>query len=175
MRKKVVVKSGGKTYTYVYTDDVRYKDKPVTRAGVKYVYKPQTYREKRGGKSAALVGKRGKVYQKRIDELLAAAPDRTTRNEIQAEIYNWQRHHKGQKLTMRGLTSVLEDNRYAKMFINAGYTVEEAAKSIGTTVDALLDPANWSERGRVLTIGKDKYSFEFSYYKSVLKKMKNTK
>ena len=129
-----------------------------------YTYDVSKYVKKRAGKSLLLVGKNGKLYKERIKEFKEQF-DEYDKAIIDAQIDYYQSH--GKKISERTMVSKLTENRYAKMFINAGYTLEEAASELDVEEAELFNPDNWDndtfknpKTGKTMT-------FKFNYYGSV--------
>lgn len=167
MSKRVTVRRGGKTYRYEYTSDLADpRIGKTTSDGYQVKYTKAPYVTKRGGKSPTLISKSGKGYNTRIQALLSVTTDRTTRNEILAELENWKKYKKGRRMTLKTLTAILEDNRYAKMFVNVGMTPEQAARELGVSLEELLDARNWKKNTFSLG-GKKLAKFLFKYTGSI--------
>lgn len=129
-----------------------------------YTYDVNRYIKRRSGKSLLLVGKNGRVYKDRINNFKQQF-DESDRAIIDAQIDYYQSH--GIKISERTLMSKLTENRYAKMFINAGYTLEEAAKELDVQEAELFDEKNWeNNKFKNPRTGKE-MSFTFNYYGSV--------
>lgn len=163
--KKVIRHYKGKEYKYLYTSNPNDPRIGKTVNGYKVAYKKSGYAAgpmKR--KSPTLVSKSGRVYKNRVEQILESAPDRTTKNDIKAAIANWEKFHKGQRLTAKSLQSILSDSKIAKFFINAGYSVEQAAREIGVTPDYLLDQKNW-KGSQITTPSGRTFQIEWTNYK----------
>lgn len=163
--KKVVRHVKGKEYKYLYVTNASdprigktvngYKVKLQKKGGYQYgAYKK---------KSPTLVSKTGKVYKNRVEQLLEDAPNRTTRNDIKARIANWQKYHQGQRMTVKTLESLMADSKIAKFFINAGYSVDQAARELGVTEEYLLDKKNWD--GSRITVNGRTWEVQWTNYK----------
>ena len=119
----------------------------------------------RSRRSKLIIGKNG-VYEDRLQDLLAAAPDVSVRAEIKAKVRESLR--KGEKLSVKSLLSKISESKIEKAFINAGYTEEEILDEIGISRSDLFNEKNWD--GSVFTYGGNVYDFQFSYTGNVLVK-----
>lgn len=108
-----------------------------------YTY-DKKYSPKKGGKSLLIVNKQGKIFKDRLAKLLDSIDDPADKADIIATVEQFKASHKNTSLRTKSLISMIEENRYKKMFINAGYTLEEAATEIGTTEKDLFDAKNWN-------------------------------
>lgn len=117
----------------------------------------------RSRRSKLIIGKNG-VYEDRLQELLAEAPDVSVKAEIKAKVRESLR--KGEKLTYKSLLSKIADSKIEKAFINAGYTEDEILDELGIERSDLFNEKNWS--GSVFTYGGNVYDFQFSYTGNVL-------
>lgn len=129
------------------------------------VYKYDTARYgKRRKKSLLLVGKSGKVYNKRLESLLSKYEDFSDKEMIKTYVdyYSTQK----QRITIKSIETKMLTNRYEKMFVNAGYTIEEAAEEIGVAAEDLLNEEYWEKDVFTTPNGKE-YKFEFRYDDSV--------
>lgn len=137
------------------------------KTGVTKVYEYDR-RKRRGGRSLVIVGENGRVtekYKKRYEALLERIDDPATRADIKA-LYKRAVQQK-EKLTIRSLESKAQDNRIKKLFINAGYTLEEAAESMKTDEYKLFDKSNWDKNVFINPDTGKKYQFKWSYYDTV--------
>ena len=57
-------------------------------------------------------------------------------------VKSWTRLHKGEELTLKGIMSRTTENKREKMFLNAGVTLQEAAKEIGAKATDILNENN---------------------------------
>jgi hypothetical protein len=126
-----------------------------------YEYK---YKQKRGGKTKVLVGKNGKVYKDRIDDVLNDIKDPATKADARARIK--QAIRDGERLTERSLASKIATDKYEKMLINAGYSIESFEEETGISFKDFSDKSNWT--GDVFTLGAVSYAYKFNYEGNIL-------
>lgn len=149
-----------------------------------YTYEAIRYKRKGGlvtGKSL-LVGKGGKIYQDRLINYFKQLKDKgATPTQIaraKQEFNLWMKQKKegklregaSERLTVRSLEARIVKDKYASMFINAGYDLDEAAKLIGGTSKDLLNKDNWGSYEdpltgsleSIITIGSKHYLFVWS-------------
>lgn len=120
---------------------------------------------KKRGKGLLLVGKKGRIYEDRLKALKASYEDITDIATIDKEIAYAIKHE--EKITDKYLRSRLAKDKYMKMFINAGYTLEQAASELGVVEEELFNESNW-EGGTFTSPRNDKkFTFQFTYYGSV--------
>lgn len=128
-----------------------------------YEYDASRYTGRRK-KSLLIVGKNGRIYQDRLNEILAATTDIGTREDIKATVKQAARNK--DKLSIKSLSSKVSTNKIEKIFINAGYTEEEITKELGITSKELYDESKWTNN--TFTHGGKTYDFQFSYTGKVL-------
>ena len=128
-----------------------------------YEYDASRYTGRRK-KSLLVVGKNGRVYQDRLDEILAATTDIGTKEDIKATVKQASRNK--EKLSIKSLSSKVSTNKIEKIFINAGYTEEEITKELGISSKDLYDPSNWKDS--TFTHGGKTWDFQFSYTGKVM-------
>lgn len=123
-----------------------------------------------GQKSKYLVVKGGRKYNKNVEEFLYknyGDPEKDT-SFRDYESYDEAKFlidfysENGMPLTMKKLKSLMTDNAIERMINNAGYTPEEAAVYVNSTVDHLLDSENWDGDMYTNPAGVP-YQFIFSY------------
>lgn len=176
--KRVIIRRGGKEYKYLYVDKKTDPRIGKTIDGYKVRYKRGGYGKR--AVSPTIISAEGDLDTAALNKILEKAGDRTTQNIIKAQIENWKRYHKGEKLTIRSLTARIEGDRYDKMFINAGLTVEQAADDIGVSPFDLRNKSNWKKVKRKDRHGQttgayvfvdpktgEEHEFVFRYYGSV--------
>ena len=133
-----------------------------------YREREKVKRQRKGFSRKALLVSRGKINQKRLDAIIEALYD-TDGIELAEKIREQalEAEEMGGTLRLKTAFSIAAQGKIEKMFINAGYALEQAAADIGTTVADLVNLANWD--GSVYTdpITKIKYRFTFRYNGSV--------
>lgn len=122
------------------------------------------YKQKRGGKSQVLVGKGGKIYKDRINDLLNSITDPATRADAKARINQSIRDK--ERLTERSLASKIAYDKHEKMLINAGYTIESFENETGISFKDFSNPANWKDN--TLTVNGITYIYKFNYEGNIL-------
>lgn len=122
------------------------------------------YKQKRGGKSKVLVGKNGKVYKDRINDVLNGITDPATKADARARIK--QAIRDGERLTERSLAAKVATDKYEKMLINAGYSIESFEDETGISFKDFSDRTNWN--GDVFTLGSISYVYKFNYEGNIL-------
>lgn len=132
----------------------------------KYITKEYTYsyKQRRGGKTKVLVGKNGKVYKDRINDVLNDIKDPATKADARARIK--QAIRDSERLTERSLAAKISTDKYEKMLINAGYSVESFEAETGISFKDFSDKANWN--GDVFTLGATTYIYKFNYEGNIL-------
>lgn len=132
----------------------------------KYVTKEYeyTYKQKRGGKTKVLVGKNGKVYKDRINDVLNDIKDPATKADARARIK--QAIRDGERLTERSLAAKVATDKYEKMLINAGYSIESFEDETGISFKDFSDKSNWN--GDIFTLGAVSYVYKFNYEGNIL-------
>lgn len=132
----------------------------------KYVTKEYSYayKQKRGGKTRVLVGKNGKVYKDRINEVLNDITDPATKADARARIK--QAIRDGEKLTERSLAAKVSTDKYEKMLINAGYSIESFEDETGISFKDFSNRANWN--GDTFIFGDKSYTYQFNYEGNIL-------
>ena len=122
------------------------------------------YKQKRGGKTKVLVGKNGKVYKDRINDVLNDIKDPATKADARARIK--QAIRDGERLTERSLASKVATDKYEKMLINAGYSIESFEEETGISFKDFSDRTNWN--GDIFTLGAVSYVYKFNYEGNIL-------
>lgn len=122
------------------------------------------YKQKRGGKTKVLVGKNGKVYKDRINDVLNDIKDPATKADARARIK--QAIRDGERLTERSLAAKVATDKYEKMLINAGYSIESFEDETGISFKDFSDKTNWN--GDVFTLGAVSYVYKFNYEGNIL-------
>jgi hypothetical protein len=122
------------------------------------------YKQKRGGKTKVLVGKNGKVYKDRINDVLNDIKDPATKADARARIK--QAIRDGERLTERSLAAKVATDKYEKMLINAGYSIESFEEETGISFKDFSDKTNWN--GDVFTLGATTYIYKFNYEGNIL-------
>lgn len=132
----------------------------------KYITKEYeyNYKQKRGGKTKVLVGKNGKVYKDRINDVLNDITDPATKADARARIK--QAIRDGERLTERSLAAKVATDKYEKMLINAGYSIESFEDETGISFKDFSNKANWN--GDVFTLGSVSYVYKFNYEGNLL-------
>lgn len=146
-----------------------------TKSGITRT-KTYTYGVGKSRRGKVLVSKSGTLNKKNIqafkDEINSSK--RYTAAEKRALIADLniiikQRQKSNRKLTTTGFVGEIEDKAISRMFANAGYSAEEAAKELGVSEADILDKRNWS--GETFTLGPVAYQFKFNYTGSVFEKI----
>ena len=132
----------------------------------KYITKEYEYKytQRRGGKTKVLVGKNGKVYKDRINEILNDINDPATKADAKARIK--QAIRDGDRLTERSLAAKISTDKYEKMLINAGYSIESFEEETGITFADFSNKANWN--GDIFMLGTLSYLYQFNYEGNIL-------
>ena len=135
----------------------------------KYITKEYEYKytQRRGGKTKVLVGKNGKVYKDRINEILNDINDPATKADAKARIK--QAIRDGDRLTERSLAAKISTDKYEKMLINAGYSIESFEEETGITFADFSNKANWN--GDIFMLGTLSYLYQFNYEGNILTKV----
>lgn len=148
MKLKTVKSKTGKIYTY---DASKYK---------------YTHKSTRG---ITLVGKNGRIDKNNIQKFkdiidantsYSAVEKRYLKARLDAEVK--QRHSDSKRLTSAGFLGVLEKNKIAKMFTNAGYSTADVAAEYGISESELLDKSRWAGDTFTSSSGKVLH-FKFTY------------
>lgn len=146
-----------------------------TKSGITKT-KSYTYGVGKSRRGKVLVSKSGTLNKKNIqafkDEInnskkYSAAEKRALIADLNIIIK--QRQKSNRKLTTTGFVGEIEDKAISRMFANAGYSAEEAARELGVTEAEILDKRNWS--GETFTLGSVAYQFKFNYTGSVFEKI----
>lgn len=98
---------------------------------------------KRRDKSGVLVGKDGRQYHQKIEQLLSSIKDPGAK--IQAKTIIKNAHEDKERLTMRSLQSKMAFAKEEKFLINAGYTRAAFEEEFGFSFEEFEDPDNWFE------------------------------
>lgn len=132
----------------------------------KYITKEYeyTYKQRRGGKSKVLVGKNGKVYKDRINDILNDIQDPATKADARARIKQAIRDK--ERLTERSLASKIATDKYEKMLINAGYSIESFEEETGINFKDFSNKSNWN--GDTFIFGGKIYTYQFNYEGNIL-------
>lgn len=131
------------------------------------VIREYTYKQGRSRKGKVLVNDKGVVIQKNVNKFkaeimnskLSDAEKRTLVSDLDARIR--QRKKSKHKLTTTGFAGLQQDQEIERLFANAGYSIEEAAKEYGIDELALRDAGNWA--GETFNYGGVSYAFNFNY------------
>ena len=141
------------------------------------VYTYNDYKPNKSRRSKTLVYKNGKVNKKVYNDFadsisnsdISQASKLKLLLELEQEVK--AAHDYKRKLTISGFKGKIEyksgsrldkDEANRRMFfINAGYSIEEAAEELGVDEAMLLDPNNWD--GSVVNINGKKYKVSFTY------------
>lgn len=142
-----------------------------SKSGKIYTY-DYTHKSTRG---LTLVGKGGRIDKKNIKkfkDIIDATPGYSLSEKIylKADLDNMVklRHKQKKKLTTTGFLGQKAKDDKEKMFINAGYSVDEVAAKYGVPAHELLDPANWvGDTFTSPSTGKT-YTFRFTYQGEIL-------
>lgn len=125
--------------------------------------------------SPLLVNKRGQIQGKNYEKYVKSLKnkiDRADYFDMIDKIKSWglTRDTKGKELTLKSLISQTKENKREKMFVNAGITLEEAAKELGANAFDLLNESLWDydeEHNPVFKWNNQFYIFTFTYEGSV--------
>lgn len=117
-----------------------------------------------------VIGKRG-IYKERLEALVKQFEDEedyATAFDLEAleeQLESDVAKGKIGRITAKSLISRAQQSKIARMFINAGYTVEQAAEEVGVSVDTLINEKNWD--GSIFTVPKTgaMWHFVFNYNK----------
>ena len=133
----------------------------------KYVTKTYEYEIKQGERSKLshkrlIIYKSGKIQTKYISQI--AEDLGKSYAQVLNELKEWVKEGR-RKVSELAFTKALKDERIALMFANTGYSLDEAAEEIGTTVEALTTYANWNWHESIYhdPITGKAYRFEFNY------------
>ena len=155
-----------------------YTKKDGTKVTKVYVY--QNYKPSKTRRSKSLVTKSGKVNKDALGSFKDAIINSSDLSEATKQDYLKRidvavksAHDNKYKLTVSGLKGRLmevgsisdikerEEAKIRMMFVNAGYSLEEAAEELGVDELDLLNEANWNN-GQ-LTLGDKTYEIKFTY------------
>lgn len=141
------------------------------------VYTYNDYKPNKSRRSKTLVYKNGKVnktvYNDFADSISNSNISQASKLRLLLELEQEVKsaHDNKRKLTISGFKGKREytsgsrvdkgDAKRRMFFINAGYSIEEAADELGVDETVLLDPDNWD--GDVVTINGKKYTVSFTY------------
>lgn len=136
-----------------------------------YVTKTYTY-EGKSRRGKVLVSKSGKVNKKNVEAYRQQIDNndnfsQAEKRMLKADLDNLirQRSKNGQKMTTTGFEGYEAETRVERFFVNAGYSVSEAAETLGVSEEELYDENNW--QGNVLTVGGQSYEVKFNYTESM--------
>ena len=137
------------------------------RDGTK-VTKTYEYGVGKSRRGITLISKSGKLNKKNFDKFKAEiqnsteyslAEKRALLADLNAVVKNRLKNQK--KLTSTGFMGEIAADKIERMFANAGYSLEEAARELEVSEAELLDTSNWS--GEEFTSKKGKFKFRFDY------------
>lgn len=145
------------------------------------VYTYSDYKPNKSRRSKTLVYKSGKVnktvYNEFADTISNSNISQASKLRLLLELEQEVKaaHDDKRKLTISGFKGKREytsgsrldkdESKRRMFFINAGYSIEEAAEELGVDEAMLLDPNNWD--GDVVNINGKKYTVSFTYTGSV--------
>lgn len=144
----------------------------VTKSGNIKVYEYESYKRtaspiivsKRKKRNSGVLNK--KNYELALAELQNQGASLASINDFKREVK--RRVENNERMRISWLERET-DNAYERMFINAGYSAEEAAEEIGVTREVLLDSRNWNKD--VFSYKDNSWIFRMDYNRSVFKKL----
>lgn len=132
-----------------------------------WVTKIYTY-EGKSRRGKVLVSKSGQVNKKNVEEYKQQIENSNVYTEaekrmLKADLNNLirQRSKNKQKMTTTGFEGYEAETKIERFFVNAGYSVEEAAEILGVSEEEIYDKRNW--QGNVLTVSGQSYEIKFNY------------
>lgn len=143
----------------------------------------KTYTTRRVSKMDILVDSEGidvmsRGKKTRIQRYIESFENPEDRARVKNVIRQLKRDQKfGDEITTRTVESRIARDSRDKMLINAGYTVEEAVRELGTTEEEFYDERNWSRnaKGRIgsrfTNAAGVTFEFNFRYTGSVWKRI----
>ena len=141
----------------------------------KMVTKEYTY-EHKSRKGKTLVDKNGRINKKNVDKVrqdinsredLTAAEKRALNINLDALVD--QRKQDKKKLTTNGFYGTMTDNDINRLFVNAGYSIEEVSQMYGIDEDELLNEENWN--GDQFTYNGRSFALQFGYTINIFKEI----
>lgn len=140
-----------KTYVYDAATKARYAHKSTTERAFK----------------KRVVSSTGRIYKAGTD-IMKQYNSVSDQAYIQDIIRRYRTQGKLSKLTVGRLTYELTREKIISALDNTGYSFEEIADQIGTDVDDLINPVNWS--GSIYTDPKTgkQYQYQWTYTGTVL-------
>ena len=140
-------------------------------------YVTRTYKYNGSGKSTrskTLVTKSGIINKKNVENYIKEIKNNSTYSESEKRTLISdlnalveQRHKDKKKLTVSGFLGKQQEDKISRFFVNAGYSVEEAAEEMEISKEDLLNEENWKDDTFTLrddnneVIGQ--WIFEFTY------------
>ena len=139
--------------------------------------------KRRKSRGVNLMTKKGGLQKERIEKfiqnVLATVSDEADKkimeNEIRYRLFEYEEDIRaGREFVVKEQTLLaqIQEDRYLKMFINAGVDVYDLASEYNIPVEELSNPNNWNSNSTVFTWGNKKFEFEFNYYGSVFNEVK---
>lgn len=125
--------------------------------------------------SPLLVNKKGQIQGKNFEKYVKSLKnkiDRADYYDMIDKVKSWglAKDTRGKELSLKSLISQTKENKREKMFINAGITLDEAAKELGANRFDLLNESLWDydeNNSPVFKWNNQLYIFTFTYEGSV--------
>lgn len=145
------------------------------RADGTVITRTYTYGVGKSRRGRVLVNAKGVINKKNVDKFkdeirnsaISSAEKRTLLADLDARLRERKRNKK--KLTTTGFAGLQQTEKIERLFVNAGYSISEAAAEFGLSEEELLKPENWS--GDVYTQGGNQYAFAFTYTGALFSKL----